>query len=112
MALEVVAADDAMHRAVLEHVADGRMEATTAMIAVWPQRGPTRSRSSVESSGCFHVMSVAQVGSRENRKFWPPRFPSGSLSLVGVTPTFSCKGRLQVQGPRRVAPVCRHKVNG
>jgi hypothetical protein len=40
MALEVVAADDAMHRAVLEHVADGRMEATTAMIAVWPQRGP------------------------------------------------------------------------
>jgi uncharacterized protein (DUF1810 family) len=37
MALKVVAADDAMRRAALDHVAEGTMEATTAMIAVWPQ---------------------------------------------------------------------------
>jgi hypothetical protein len=29
-----------------------------------------------------HVMTVAQVGRRQNRKFWPPRFPSSSLCLV------------------------------
>jgi hypothetical protein len=66
MALEVVAADDAMRRALVEHVADGRMQATTAMIAVWPQSGPTRSRSIVESFARFHVMSVC--ASRQQRE--------------------------------------------